>query len=104
MGLKTAEGRLRLPPTIRLVDGLRFTLHGLIAPLAHLLQTKRHKAFDDCRFIGLALDGTGAGRWREKVCDLCRPYRNQQREILGYHHQLVLIQCRGHRPDLALRR
>ena len=24
-------------------------------------QAKRHKAFDDCRFIGLALDGTGAG-------------------------------------------
>jgi hypothetical protein len=53
-------------------------------------QAKRHKAIDDGRFIGLALDGTSAGRSREKVCDLCRPYRNQQREILGYHHQLVM--------------
>jgi len=49
-------------------------------------QAKRHKAFDDCRFLGLVLDGTGAGRSRQKVCALCRPYRNKKREILGYHH------------------
>ena len=54
-------------------------------------QAKRHKAFDDCRFIGLALDGTSAGRSREKICDLCRPYRNKPREILGYPHRLVMI-------------
>ena len=53
-------------------------------------QAKRHKAFDDSRFIGLALDGTRAGRSREKGCDLCRPYRNQQKEILGYHHRRVM--------------
>jgi hypothetical protein len=58
-------------------------------------QAKRHKAFDDCRFIGLALDGTGAGRSHKKGCDLCRPYRNQQREIRGYHHQLVMISVVG---------
>jgi len=58
-------------------------------------QAKRHKAFDDCRFIGLALDGTGAGRSQEKVCPLCRPYRNQKREILGYHHKLVMISVVG---------
>ena len=58
-------------------------------------EAKRHKAFDDCRFIGLALDGTGAGRSQEKVCDLCRPYRNQRREILGYHPQLVMISVVG---------
>jgi hypothetical protein len=39
----------------------------------------------------LAPDGTGAGRSHEKACHLCRPYRNQKREILGYHHQLVMI-------------
>ena len=48
-------------------------------------QAKRHKAFDDCRFIGLALDGTGAGRSHEKGCDLRRPIRHQKRESLGYH-------------------
>jgi hypothetical protein len=58
-------------------------------------QAKRHKAFDDSPLIGLALDGTSAGRSRQKVCDLCRPYRNKQREILGYHHQLVLVSVVG---------
>jgi hypothetical protein len=60
-----------------------------------LRQAKRHKAFDDCRFIGLALDGTGAGRSHEKGCDLCRPYQNQKREILGYHHKLVMVSVVG---------
>ena len=58
-------------------------------------EAKRHKAFDDCPFIGLALDATGAGRSREKGCDFCRPVRNQKREILGYHHQLVMISVVG---------
>lgn len=65
------------------------------AAVTAVRQAKRHKAFDNCRFIGLAVDGTGAGRSREKGCDLCRPYRNQKREILGYHHQLVLISVVG---------
>ena len=43
------------------------------AAVTAVRQAKRHKAFDDCRFIGLALDGTGAGRSQEKGCDLCRP-------------------------------
>jgi hypothetical protein len=58
-------------------------------------QAKRHKAFDDCRFIGLALDGTGAGGSHEKGCDLCHPVRNQKREILSYHHKLVMISVVG---------
>ena len=65
------------------------------AAVTAVRQAKRHKAFDDCRFIGLALDGTSAGRSREKVCDLCRPYRNKKREILGYHHKLVMISVVG---------
>ena len=65
------------------------------AAVTALHQAKRHKAFDDCRFIGLALDGTGAGGSEEKVCDLCRPVRNQKREILGYHHKLVMISVVG---------
>jgi hypothetical protein len=65
------------------------------AAITAVRQAKRHKAFDDCRFIGLALDGTGAGRSQEKGCDLCRPVRNQQREILGYHHKLVMISVVG---------
>jgi hypothetical protein len=65
------------------------------AAVTAVRQAKRNKAFDDCPFIGLALDGTSAGRSREKVCDLCRPYRNPQREILGYHHKLVMISVVG---------
>jgi hypothetical protein len=56
---------------------------------------KRHKAFDHCRFIGLVLDGTGVARCHAKVCDLCRPYRNKKREILGYHHRLVMASVAG---------
>ena len=58
-------------------------------------QAKRHKAFDDCRFIGLALDGTGAGRSQEKGCDFCRPVRSQKKEICGYHHKLVMLSVVG---------
>jgi len=65
------------------------------AAVTALHQTKRHKAFDDCRFIGLALDGTGAGRSEEKSCDFCRPVRNPKGEILSYHHQLVMISVVG---------
>ena len=65
------------------------------AAVTAVRQAKRHKAFDDCRFIGLALDGTGAGRSHEKGCDLCRPVRNKKREILGYHHKVVMISVVG---------
>ena len=65
------------------------------ATVTAVRQVKRHKAFDDCLFISLVLDGTSAGRSREKVCDLCRPYRNKQREILGYHHKVVMMSVVG---------
>jgi hypothetical protein len=65
------------------------------ATVTAVRQAKRHKAFDDCRFMGLALDGTSAGRSRKKVCKLCRPYRNKQRQILAYHHKLVMISVVG---------
>jgi hypothetical protein len=65
------------------------------AAVTAVRQAKRHKAFDNCRFIGLALDGTGAGRSRQKGCGGCRPYRNAQQEVVGYHHQLVMISVVG---------
>ena len=58
-------------------------------------RAKRNKAFQDCRFVGLALDGTTAGRRRKWGCPLCRPYRNADREILGYRHHLVLAAVVG---------
>ena len=59
-----------------------------LAALLH--RAKRNKAFEDCRFVGLAIDGTTGGRRRKKGCPLCRPYRNAQKEILGYRHHFVL--------------
>ena len=58
-------------------------------------EAKRHKAFDNARFIGLVLDGTAVARTRKKACDLCRPYRNKKKEILGYHHRLVMVSVAG---------
>jgi Transposase DDE domain len=55
-----------------------------------LHRAKRNKAFEACRFVGLALDGTTGGRRRKSSCPLCRPYRNVAREIVGYRHHLVL--------------
>jgi len=67
---------------------------------AVLHRAKRHKAFEGCRFVGLALDGTAGGRRRQSTCRLCRPYRNALREIVGYRHHLVLAVVVG--GDLTL--
>ena len=45
------------------------------ALLSLIRGAKRNKAFDDCRWIGLALDGTGAGWRTQQGCTLCRPSR-----------------------------
>lgn len=68
------------------------------AALAAVLhRAKRNKAFEDCHFVGLALDGTTGGRRRKKGCPLCRPHRNTEKEILGYRHHLVLAAVVGGR-------
>jgi hypothetical protein len=65
------------------------------ALLSLVRSAKRNKAFDDCRWIGLAIDGTGAG-WRTKQgCNLCRPKQNAAKQILGYHHSFVMISVVG---------
>jgi len=58
-------------------------------------RAKRNKAFDDCAFIGLAIDGTTSGRCRQPGCSLCRPFRNKKKEIVGYRHHCVLISVVG---------
>ena len=67
---------------------------------AVLRRAKRNKAFERCRFVGLALDGTTAGRRRNQGCPLCRPHRNADRQIVGYRHHLVLAAVVG--EDLTL--
>jgi len=62
---------------------------------ATLRRSKRNKAFDGSRFIGLAVDGTTVGRCRTATCELCRPFRNRQKQIVGYRHHLALISVVG---------
>ncbi len=65
-------------------------------------RAKRNKAFDDCAFIGLAIDGTTSGRCQEPGCRLCRPFRNHKKEIVGYRHHSVLISVVGTGLSLPL--
>jgi hypothetical protein len=59
-------------------------------------QAKRNKAFQNTAFIGLALDGTTAGRCQQKQCHLCRPWRRAGSEqIAGYRHHLVMLSVVG---------
>jgi hypothetical protein len=58
-------------------------------------RAKRNKAFQENRFIGLAIDGTGAGSSSRRVCADCRPVRNADQEITGHKHELVMISVVG---------
>lgn len=60
-----------------------------------LHRAKRNKAFENSRAIGLAMDGTTVGRCRESGCDWCRPYRNAEKQIVGYKHHLAMISVVG---------
>jgi hypothetical protein len=73
------------------------------AALASVLhRAKRNKAFEGCRFVGLALDGTTGGRRRKSSCDLCRPYRNAKRKIVGFRHHFVLATVVGRNLTLPV--
>ncbi len=65
------------------------------ALLSLIRGAKRNKAFDDCRWIGLAIDGTGAGWRTQQGCSFCRPRRNAQKQIQGYQHSFVMISVVG---------
>ncbi len=60
-----------------------------------LRQAKRHKAFDDSPFIGLAVDGTTVGRCLQSACPWCRPHRNHAGQITSYRHHLTLVSVVG---------
>jgi hypothetical protein len=60
-----------------------------------LHQAKRNKAFENSRFIGLALDGTGAARTRKKRCRWCRPICDSKDQVVGYNHRFSLISVVG---------
>ncbi len=66
-----------------------------LALAAALHQAKRNKAFENSPFIGLALDGTGAGRTHKEPCPLCDPIKDPQGETHGSLHHFVLISVVG---------
>ena len=66
-----------------------------VALTAALHQAKRNKAFENSRFIGLALDGTGAGHPYKEPCPLCDPIQDAKGEGHGSLHHFVLISVVG---------
>jgi hypothetical protein len=62
---------------------------------AVLQQAKRNKGFDDSRFLGLAVDGTATSMCTVSRCSLCRPLQREDRQVLGYRHELALISLVG---------
>jgi hypothetical protein len=62
---------------------------------ATLQQAKRHKAFENSRFIGLAVDGTGAGHTCKSPCPLCHPIQDSKGVIQGHLHYFVMISIVG---------
>lgn len=60
--------------------------------LVSMLRTaKRNKAFEKAPWVGLALDGTGAGRSGQARCPLCHPRHDAQNRVIGYNHHLCQI-------------
>ncbi len=68
-------------------------LRGVLAGLVR--QAKRNKAFERSRWIGLALDGSGAGAAVKAECELCHPVRNAAQEVVGHLHRLVAVSVVG---------
>jgi hypothetical protein len=58
-------------------------------------QAKRNKAFENSRFIGLAVDGTGAGHTCKSPCPLCHPIKDRKGVVTGYGHHFVMISIVG---------
>jgi len=69
--------------------------------LGHVVRhAKRGKAFDDSRFIGLAVDGTGAARTTKPPCALCHPVKDRKHNVVGHIHKFSAIAVVGTRLTL----
>jgi hypothetical protein len=60
-------------------------------------RAKRNKAFENSRWIGLALDGTGSGHVNatEAGCPLCHPVLNGDNEVIGQLHHFSMVSVVG---------
>jgi hypothetical protein len=63
---------------------------------------KRNKAFSGARFIGLAIDGTGAGHSTKGGCKLCCPVVDHDGNVHGFTHHLCLAAIVGTGNTLPL--
>ncbi len=65
-------------------------------------RAKRNKAFRGHVRVGLAIDGTGAGRCRsvKKLCKFCRPFSDAEGNVVGHRHELVMVTVAG--VDISL--
>ena len=61
-----------------------------------LKRAKRNKAFENSRLIGLALDGTGAGRSRKPGCGWCCPQIQAGQGVVGHLHKMSALSVVGH--------
>jgi hypothetical protein len=68
-------------------------LRGALATVAR--RAKRNKAFENSRWVGLAVDGTGVGHVVHAQCALCHPLRNADDAIIGYLHHFALVSIVG---------
>jgi hypothetical protein len=64
---------------------------------ATVRRAKRNKAFSRSRWVGLALDGTGAGHGQAAGCALCHPVRDatDPGTVRGYLHHFTMISVVG---------
>lgn len=62
--------------------------------VATLKLANRNKVFDETAFLGLVLDGTGAGR-TTRQCPLCHPVKDAQGRVTSRIHQFVMITVVG---------
>lgn len=62
---------------------------------ATVRQAKRNKAFETSRWIGVALDGTGAGRCRAEGCEYCHPRLDAQKAVRDYLHHCCVVSVVG---------
>lgn len=54
-----------------------------------------NKVFEQTTFLGLAIDGSGAGRTTQRACPLCHPVKDSQGKILYQLHYFVMISVVG---------
>jgi hypothetical protein len=56
---------------------------------------KYNKVFEQTALLGLALDGSGAGRTAQRACPLCHPVKDSQDHPLYQLHYFVMISVVG---------